>query len=139
MRAHFDAVRARLNADPGLAGKGHDSAIVDAGGLPVRATYWVLYGGGPDVLDDGRLASPQAFGSDAEYVYTVRCVSPTADGVRAAATRVLSQMVGFIPIVAGRTCSPIRLTDVDDVQPDDSITPPLYFADCELTLISSRA
>lgn len=139
MKAHYDAVNDRLNADTKLSGKGHDSAVVDADGLPVRATYWILFGGAPDELGDGRLAAPQSPDSDATYVYTVRCVSVTAAGVRATMTLVLAQLVGFIPMVAGRNCSSVELIDSDDVQPDTSINPPLYFADLVFELVSSRA
>ena len=65
MRAHYAAVKARLNADTNLAGKGADTIRLDGAGLPVRDTYWVLFGGAPDELDDDRLAAKQRPDSDA--------------------------------------------------------------------------
>lgn len=141
MRAHYQAVKARLHADSALSAKGiYDAVRVDpTQGLPVQATYIVLFGGAADVLDDGRLSAPQLANSDAEYTYTVRAISTTVDGVMAVMTKVHTQLVGCIPIVAGRNCSPMSLDFSSDVRPDNSVNPPMYFMDCEFILKSSRA
>ena len=138
MRAHFAAVKARLNADAALAGKGSDAIRMEAG-LPVRDTYWVLFGGAPDELDDGRLSAPQRADSDAEYVYTVRFVSVTHDAVLQGAERVVAQLVGWSPTVAGRNCGAIVLDDQQPVDADTRVSPPLYFIDLDFVLKSSRA
>ena len=139
MRAHYAAVKDRLNADTVLAGKGSD-AIRMENGLPVRATYWVLFGGAPDDLDDDRLAAPQQADSDAEYVYTVRFVSVTHDAVLQGAERVIAQLVGWVPTIAGRNCGAIELDEGDaNVDADTRVTPPLFFIDLDFILRSSRA
>jgi len=140
MRAHFAAVKARLNGDAVLSGKGSDTIRLDSAGLPVRDTYWVLFGGAPDELDDDRLAAPQRVDSDAEYVYTVRFVSVTHDAVLQGAERVLAQLVGWVATVTGRVCSPVEFDSVDpQVQVDTRITPALPFIDLDFVLKSSRA
>lgn len=140
MRAHYLAVKNRLLADTALAAKGvNDTALVDTTtGLPVVGTYVILFGGAPDSLDDGRLSAPQFVDSDAEYVYTVRSVSTTADGVRSTQTKVGAQLIGHRLVVAGRSCR-TELTHATDVDWDKSVNPPLFFADQEFTVYSSRA
>ena len=139
MLAEYAAVRARISAHPLLAGRGSDSIRMEAG-LPVRDTYWVLFGGAPDELDDDRLAAPQRADSDAEYVYTVRFVSTTHAAVLDGADKVMTQLIGWTPTIAGRSCSPITLDDGDTiVDADTRVNPPLYFVDLPFVLKSSRA
>jgi len=138
MRAHYLAVKSRLLEDTALTGKVHDTALVDAVGLPVVGTYAILYGGAPDVLDDGRLSSVQAATSDAEYVYTVRSVSASADGVRSIQTHVATQLVGHRLVVTGRSCL-VEQSNVTGIDWDRSTNPPLFFADQDFLVRSSRA
>lgn len=141
MRAHYQAVKARLEADSALSNKGvFDAARLDTTtGLPIQATYCVIFGGAPDVLTDGRLTSPQKADSDAEYIYTVRAVSTTVDGVMAVMAKVNTQLIGFTPTISGRRCNPIYLDYSSEVRPDNAVSPPMYYADCEFLLKSSRA
>lgn len=139
MREHFLAVMSWLKADTVLAGRVHNTLVVDTSGLPVRDTYVVLFGGPPDELDDDRLSSPQTMRSDAEYEYTARSVSVTADGALAVAERVASRLVGFQPLVAARSCEPMRLVRSFPVEVDSSVRPPLFFCDQDFLLRSSRA
>jgi hypothetical protein len=139
MLAEYAAVKARLNAHTSLAGKGSDSIRME-NGLPVRATYWVLFGGPPDTLDDDRLAATQKTDSDAEYVYTFRFVSVTHDAVLQGAQAALAQLLDWTPTVAGRSCQPIALDDgVQPVDADTRVTPPLLFVDLDFVLKSNRA
>lgn len=140
MRAEYNATKARLNADPLLAGRGSDAIRMNSAGLPVLDTYWVMFGGGPDTLDDGRLAATQRADADAEYVYTVRLVSVTFDAVLTMAERADAQLIGWAPTVAGRTCQPISLDEgQSDVDDDTRVTPPLLFIDRTYVLKSNRA
>lgn len=139
MRNHFAAVLSRLRESPALAGKVHDTALIDPGGLPVVGTYAILYGGAPDVLRSGRFTAPQLATSDAEYVYTVRSVSTSADGVRSVQSKVEGQLIGHVLVVAGRNCSRLRRTFVADPEMDKSTNPVLYFADQEFTVNSYPA
>lgn len=134
--AEFDAVKARLAADTSL--KVRDSVYEDGTttGAVFYGTYVVLFGGGPDRLDDERLAKTQALDSDATYVYTVRCVAATAQGARYVLQHVCTQLIGFVPSIAGRSCDPMWLSAADEVQPDTSLLKPLFFCDPEFTLVS---
>jgi hypothetical protein len=138
MRLHFAAVKSRLLEDAALADKGvYDSALVDSSGVPILGTYSILFGGAAESLESGRLTGVQSVDSDASYSYTVRCVSVSPDGVRAATTKVLTQLVGFAPTVEGRNCSPIVFDFGADVRVDNSVNPPLFYADSDFVLASS--
>ena len=136
MRNHYEAFAARLNADVALAGKGHDTSFTDVDGAPVRSTYWLLFGGAPDVLDDGRMTALQLATSDAEFVYTVRSVSTTGDGARSVQAKVAAQMIGHPLVVPGRLCR-TQMTDATDIRWDQ--TAKLFHGDQEFTVFSSRA
>ena len=138
MRAHFAAMKARLESDSTLTGKVFDTANVDSTGAVVRGTYVLLFGGGPDSLNDDRLAAPQSAGSDADYSYTARCVANTPDLVRSVQSKVIALFAGHRLEVAGRACTP---ADVEGypVEWDTALKPPLYFADIDIELHSSRA
>lgn len=138
MRKHFAAVKARLEASSVLAGRVYNTFAVDASGAPIRTAYVILYGGAPDVLNDDRVTAPQSRDSDAEYVYTVRSVGPTADSALATADVATGQLIGFVPTVAGRRCSKIKLEDGGVVELDNSIKPPLFYIDQDFLLISRR-
>lgn len=137
--AHFQAVIARLEEDDALDGKVHDAARVDANGELVREVYVVVFGGSPAELGRDRLYKQQVLEDDAVFDFTIRSVAPTPAGCRAVATHVAAQLVDFAPTVEGRRCRPIRFTGGDDVRPDISIKPPIYFLDEEYELRSLRA
>lgn len=140
MRAEYAAVKAQINGDAALSGKGFDTARVDSTGLPIRDTYWILFGGAPDELGDGRLTGVQSADSDAEYLYTVRMVSVTTDGVLAGADKISGRLVGWAPVIPGRKCEPMILdTDEPQVDADTRVNPPLMFMDLDFVLKSNRA
>lgn len=135
--AHFDAIVARLRDRPSLSARVHDSAApLNADGELVRGAYVVVYGGSPDSLASNRAFSPQSSTSEAEYVYTIRCVDTNPAGVRAVQRQVADQLIGFRPVIAGRICRPVWLSAGDDVEPDNDVKPPLFYADDEYTLAS---
>lgn len=136
---HFDAVKALLQANADLANRISDTARATTTGVLVRDTYLVLFGGAPDVLASNRFAAAQKPDSDADYVYTVRAVSPTTDGVRRMASAAVTQLVGAVPTISGRACAPIRLTATHELQADNSALPPMFFTDMEFTLTSLKA
>lgn len=140
MRDHYAAVKNRLLADTALAAKGvHDTALVDTAGEPIAGTYVVLYGGMPDSLDDGRLTGIATASSDAEYMFTCRAVSTTADGVRSVGQKIMAQLIGWRPQVTGRACTAVSLEYSSGVLADMSIKPPLFYADIDVSFKSSRA
>jgi len=138
IQEHFAAVRSLIVAEVPVAVQVVDSVLTSSTGDLVRATYVVLFGGGPDSLDDDRLTAPQVADSDAEYGYTARCVSVTADGARTLAGRVF-MAVGNVPAVVGRKCGGLGFEGSTLVEPDHNANPPLFFTDIELSLKSSRS
>ena len=138
MRAHYKAVKARLEASPVLAGNVYNTLAKSADGSLITTSYVILYGGAPDVLNDDRVSAPQSKDSDAEYVYTVRSVGVNADAALATADVASTQLIGFVPTLAGRRCQRIRLDDGGSVEMDSSLTPPLFFIDQDFLLISRR-
>lgn len=139
MRKHYAAVKARLEASPVLAGRVYNTLAKSADGKLITTSYVILYGGTPESLDDERLSSVQSKDSDAEYIYTVRSVSSTADGALATADVAATQLIGFVPVITGRNCNPILLDDGGTVDMDASIATPLFFLDNDFLLKSSRA
>ena len=139
MRTHYAAVKARLEASTVLAGKVYNTLAKKADGTFITTSYVILYGGTPDSLDDERLSSVQSIDSDAEYIYTVRSVSSTADAALATADVAAAQLIGVVLTVSGRVCNPILLDDGGVVEMDSSLSPPLFFLDNAFLLKSSRA
>ena len=138
MIAEFAAVKALFEAVPLLAGKVHDSAF-DKDGEVARGNYVVLYGAGPDVLDDGRevsvtIARPD---SDADYEFGGKAVG-TDPGAVLLILDAAKSLVGRKPVVPGRRCDPITV-DFERVKVDNSVSPPLYFSDFFVSFTSRRA
>jgi len=138
MRAHYAAVKARLEADAALAGKVFDSARM-AGTPPtlVRDQYVILFAH-PGDRDDDRLTAPQAADSDADYEWRIRAVGITADAVLLLLTNVTAQLSGHRLVVAGRACTPIEVESDGEVEPDLTVYPPLFYGDVYASLHSSR-
>lgn len=137
--SHFNAVKARLSESAFIGSNVYDIARTNTDGGLVRANYLVLFGGPPDVLDDDRLAAPQLPDSEAEFVYTVRAVGTTPTAVRDWSDKALTQLVGHVPVVVGRSCGAIELDGSDPIQEDRGATPSLYYSDTDYLLRSSRA
>lgn len=135
--AHFTAFRAWLDAAPPLTGRGHDAAHLDPS-TQITDAYWVLYGGGPDELDDERLSKTQDPLSDAVYEYTVRCVAPTGDGALAVATAVFVRAVGARLTVEGRRLEPVEYVGGSPVKFDPAFVTPVFFVDESYRLTSRR-
>jgi hypothetical protein len=137
MRAHYAAVKARLQADAALTDKVFDSARIDADGNLVRDQYLILFGS-PGSRDTGRLTAAQSATADASFDYTIRAVSVSVDGCFMLLEKVYAQLAGFVPTIAGRYCNPISLDGSGfEVEPDMSVSPPLYSVDVDVTLASS--
>lgn len=134
----FAAVKARLEDAPQLTTKVFETARVDSSNGLIRDTYLILFGGGPESINDYRLAKNQDPDSDAEYEFDLRAVSTTAAGARALWRIAHRQLVGHILTVDGRRCDPLRFEDSEPVQPDNSVKPPLFYIDSTYSLTSRR-
>ena len=106
--AHYDSVRTLLVGGI-LASRVHDVVRVN-GDKPVRDNYVVLT---PDAsqLDDERYTVLQSVDSTARFRYDVRSVATSLSGVLLYQDTVRGRLIGQVPVVAGRSCTPIRLVD----------------------------
>lgn len=138
MLDEYAAVKTALAVGP-LTGRVYDTVRIDSTGNLVREAYAVLYGGTPDRLTDERYTAAQRPGSRAFYTYTVRAVAPDPGGVRAVTNTAINNLVGKTLTIPSRVCAPITLELGDDVQEDESVTPPMFYSDTEFQLISAPA
>ncbi len=133
--SEFDAVRLLLTGVPALSGRVRDTAVTDDG-KAVRGNYVVLFGAGPDGLDDARYGSIPRPDSDAEFDLPGRAVGTDPEAVRLI-LHAVRQIVGKKPVVAGRKCDPV-VVDFEHVQVDNSVSPPLFFSDFWVKFWSRR-
>ena len=133
--SEFDAVKLLLESVPVLSGKVHEAALVDDG-KAVRANYVVLFGAGPESLDDERYGDVPRPESDAEYSFPGRAVGTDPGAVRLELSAVQS-LVGRKPVVAGRRCDPV-VVEFDPVKVDNSVSPPMFFSDFWVRFWSRR-
>lgn len=124
--SEFNAVKQLLESAPMLSGRVVDTAIADDG-KAVRGNYVVLFGAGPDDLDDGRYAGIARPDSDAEFSIAAKAVGTDPEAVRLILDEVRS-LVGRKPLVSGRRCDPVRV-EFTSVKVDNAVSPPLYFSD----------
>lgn len=137
MIAEFEAVKVMFEAVPMLASKVRDSAFDEVGKV-ARGTYLVLYGAGPDGMDDGRdsafvIPCPE---SDAEYSIPAKAVG-TDPGAVMLILDAARSLVGQKPVVAGRRCDPVTVS-FEAVKVDNTVSPPLYFSDFWVEFWSRR-
>lgn len=136
MIAEFEGVRALLESKPLLSGKVVDTAVADDGST-VRGNYLVMFGAGPERVDDGRWGAIPRPGSDQQFSFPVRAVGTDPDAVRLIGEAVLS-LVGVKPAVVGRRCDPVTV-DFGAAKTDTSVAPPLFFMDMWVEFWSRRA
>lgn len=134
---HFAALKAELESVRGLRGKIFDSARVDAEGL-IRDNYVILALATSD-RGDGRETSPQAHDSRVTFLAGVKVVGTDAENARAFTDRVNTALIGKRLVVPGRTCTAMTDDGVVEIEPDASVSPPIFFADLAFTFRSSRA
>ena len=122
IREHFNAVKARIETDSALAGKGSDSIKIDDRGELVRETYWVL-SGVQSTYPIERLAAYQHSG-DLATSFNWRIVSPSPEAVRIGIDKAAQLLRGWVPSIAGRSCAAATVM-VSDVEPDLTVRPPI--------------
>lgn len=118
----------------------HDSdAPLNPDGSIVRASYVVAWDMGPDVLDDDRVAAPQAYESEGEYRFVTKSVGTDPAAARAVRDAVAGRLTGHRLTIAGRNCDPIRLDPVPNpMQPDTTVSPPLWYIEDDWIVGSRR-
>lgn len=136
MSAEFQGVWDLLDSVPLLAGKLKDTSVQDDG-KAVRGNYVVLFGAGPESLDDGRYGSIPRGDSDALFEFPGRAVGTDPEAVRLIVGAVQGT-VGRKPTVVGRRADPVTVV-FEQVKVDTSVSPPLYFSDFWVRFGSRRA
>src|SRR6185437_14254193 len=126
---------------PSLASLTYDGdAPLDGNGNVVKATYLVLHDMGFDGQDDGRLTSDVEDVSDGTYRVIVRTVAIGRFGLRDTIDTLKSGLTGVVLGIEGRACGAIRKDHGPDaIQRDDTVSPPMFFADLDFIWRSSRA
>lgn len=104
--AHFEAVKTIL-AGGILASRVFDVVRMN-GDTPIRENYTVLMFESSR-LDDQRYLALQAVDSTARYRFDVRSVATSPSGARLYMDTVRGRMIGAVPQVEGRRCTPIQL------------------------------
>lgn len=107
---HYAAFRDHIRAVPSLTNRVYSDVRLN-GDQPVRDNYVVLYPATPSTLHDDRYMIGQSVDSAAEYEFDVRAIAIDADGALMVADAVTGQVIGHRLIVAGRTCTRMRLVE----------------------------
>lgn len=118
IRAHVDAVLARLRADSILADSTFDGQVV---GTPER--YCVVYSSG-GVRNSERLTGRSVF---ADFSFTIHSVGSTAEQARLVEERVIAQLLDWTPTIAGRNCRRMMHVVSRPVDMDKDVSPPLFY------------
>lgn len=119
IRAHVDAVLARLRADPILSDSTFDGQVV---GSPAR--YCVVYASG-GARKAERLTGGSVF---ADFTFTIHSVGTTPEQARLVEERIIAQLMDWTPIIAGRNCRRTVHAVSRPVAMDKDVSPPLFFA-----------
>lgn len=126
IRAHVDALLARLRADEAMAAIVIDG-IVDPLAPPLAPPYVAVQ------VDSGvrsveRESSEQP--TQADFRITTHCVGADANQARYFAEKVMAQFLGWRPVVAGWAPTAVQHRRSSPVQPDTTIKPaPQYITD----------
>lgn len=136
---HFNAIKARIEAESTLAGDVHDTVRIDAEGGLIRDNYVILYRSPPESIGSGRFNAVADSSSELTFIFDVRAVGTSAAMCGAVLDKVMAQLVGFRLVVAGRSCTPIRLESSGRVTADQSVKPFLFYADAGFEFVSRPA
>jgi hypothetical protein len=131
IRAHVDAVLARLGEDEILAGSTFDG---DVPGQPERYCNVYVNNG---VRDQSRFTGPQ---SRAEFTFTIHSVGTDRAQAQLVGERVFAQLLDWTPTVPGRQCFRMRHAVSQPVQKDpDTADPAYWYGVDQFDLISDPA
>lgn len=123
-KQHVDAVIARLNEHPMLAGRVFQGvAVTDPATGKPRNRYVTLWVGTPR-RETNRYTGPQ---SEEHYRITIHSTSQLADDVGDLDDAVSTQLLGWTPTIPGRLCRRMQSDEGDEMQYDRDLTPPLYW------------
>lgn len=137
--ATFEALKARLEEHPQLAGQVFDAVLYDSDGKFRTDPYVILYPALPDEITSGRYTAVADYEATGTFVYDVRAVGDTATHCARLMDKVLAQTVGHRLEIPGRKCDPMTVDSSSPVRHDAGVKPPLFYADVGLELINRPA
>lgn len=125
LQQYYDAVKAVL-ATGILATRVNDSVKMN-GTAPVRDNYVVLSDESPRLADD-RYTALERVDSRARHRFDVRSVATSTTGRRMYQDAVRTNLIGAVPVVEGRVCTPIQLVPpVEEGRPMFDSTSNLHY------------
>lgn len=124
IRAHKNSFLALIRGAPILAAKTFDALAKNPDGSKVAPLYVVVHSDA-GIRSSERLLAAQ---TRADFTYTVHSVGETAEQAQLGAERVYAQVLGKVPVVAGRKCWPITAETSQPVRLDTDVSPPLFYA-----------
>jgi hypothetical protein len=135
----FEALKARLEAHPQLAGLVFDSVLYDGENRLRTDPYVILYPAIPEEITAGRYTAVADFEATGTFVFDVRTVGPSAAVCARLTDKVLAQLLGHRLVIEGRKCDPLTLESAGDVRADANVKPPLFYVDVGFELINRPA
>lgn len=133
---YFTALKARIEAGTGLAGRVYDTVRLDATGVLIRDNYVVLYAPVPVDVPQERFSQVQTFADTVEFEVDFRVVGVNPGAVRLTMSRVLGQLVGHQVVITGRHPAKLTAAGGSRVREDQSVKPFLYYADASAEWVS---
>lgn len=134
MRAHRNAVKARLAESPLLDGIIHAAVRRRGEGEFVRENYVVLWTTAPDGIEPVRYTQLGNGGARATYTFEVRVVAVDDDGCAQLAEAVIAQLAGHTLTVPGRSLHPTEFLEGGDVEYEPK--PDLFYCDLSFRVVS---
>jgi hypothetical protein len=128
IRAHKAPILARLRADSILAPVVFEGDVVGSPG-----GYVVFYASQPSHSVE-RFTGPQ---SQQDYTFTTVSVGKTPEQAQLIADRVVTQLLGFVPTVPGRTCRRLTHPVGRPIEREEDSTPSLWYFTDQWDLSSS--
>ncbi|MBL5975370.1 MAG: hypothetical protein D3X82_16880 [Candidatus Leucobacter sulfamidivorax] len=132
------ALTARFAGSTILDGKLRDTAVDRDGGV-VRGNYLLLFtSANPDELLTERETREQTAGDDGRWFFTLRAVAVDPGGCTLLLGEAFAELVGWAPTVAGFTASRIRHEGAEQIRPDNTLRPPLFFGEDDYSVRLTR-
>lgn len=136
---YFDALKARIEAGQGLAGRVYGTVRHSPDGSLIRDNYVVLYT--PAALDvpQERFTQVQTFDDTVEFDVSVKVVAVDEATARRMLSRVVRQLTGHMLEAEGRQPSKVVLGPQRTVKEDPSVKPFLYVGEASFEWTSRPA
>ena len=128
IRAHAQAIKARLEADTVLAGSTFQGEVLNR---PAR--FCTFY------MDSGYREVERFTGAHSQVTFsiTVHSAGTTSEQCQLVAERVMAQLLDFTPTVAGFKCRRLIHAASQPMTLDRDVLPPMYFIADQFDLVTT--